>query len=70
MTTESTPTPQRMKDSILRFSDGEEFARLLCGQRLEDIEVRTISFTHQSFCPTPSGEACSAAASGPPLILR
>ena len=31
---------------IFRFSDDEEFARLLRSQRLEDTEVRTISFTH------------------------
>lgn len=31
---------------IFRFSDDEEFARLLRSQRLEATEVRTISFTH------------------------
>jgi SAM-dependent methyltransferase len=36
---------------ILRFSDEEEFARLLRGRRLEDIEVRTISFTHHESSP-------------------
>ena len=31
---------------IFRFSDEQEFARLLGSQRLEDIQVRTVSFTH------------------------
>lgn len=36
---------------FFRFSDDEEFARLLRSQRLEDIEVRTISFTHHASSP-------------------
>lgn len=38
---------------IFRFSDEQEFARLLGGQRLEDIQVRTVAFTH----PEPSADA-------------
>ena len=36
---------------IFRFSDDEEFARLLRGQGLEDTEVRTVSFTHHESSP-------------------
>jgi SAM-dependent methyltransferase len=36
---------------IFRFSDDREFANLLRGQRLEDIDVRTISFSHTE--PSP-----------------
>ncbi len=36
---------------IFRFSDEREFARLLSGQGLEEIEVRTISFSHSE--PSP-----------------
>lgn len=36
---------------IFRFSDDEEFARLLRSQHLEDIEVRTIAFTHHASSP-------------------
>jgi SAM-dependent methyltransferase len=32
---------------IFRFSDDQEFAALLDGQRLEDIEVKTIAFSHR-----------------------
>jgi ubiquinone/menaquinone biosynthesis C-methylase UbiE len=32
---------------IFRFSDEQELVRLLQGQHLEDIEVRTIAFTHR-----------------------
>jgi ubiquinone/menaquinone biosynthesis C-methylase UbiE len=32
---------------IFRFSDDEEFIRLMQSQHLEDIEVRTIAFTHR-----------------------
>ena len=38
---------------IFRFSDDQEFAGLLRDQRLEDIQVSTISFTHRE----PSPEA-------------
>jgi ubiquinone/menaquinone biosynthesis C-methylase UbiE len=38
---------------IFRFSDDEEFARLLREQGLEDVEVQTVSFTHSE----PSPEA-------------
>jgi SAM-dependent methyltransferase len=37
---------------IFRFSDDEEFARLLRSQSLEDIEVSTIAFTHAASSPT------------------
>ena len=36
---------------FFRFSDDEEFDRLLRGQRLEDTKIRTISFTHRSSSP-------------------
>jgi hypothetical protein len=36
---------------FFRFSDDEEFARLLRGQGLGDTEVRTISFTHHESSP-------------------
>lgn len=36
---------------IFRFSDEREFAGLLGSQRLEDIRVRTISFTHPESSP-------------------
>jgi hypothetical protein len=38
---------------IFRFSDDQEFAALLRGQRLEDIQVRTLSFSHRE----PSADA-------------
>jgi ubiquinone/menaquinone biosynthesis C-methylase UbiE len=36
---------------MFRFSEEQEFARLLGSQRLEDIQVRTISFTHPESSP-------------------
>jgi hypothetical protein len=43
---------------IFRFSEEHEFAGLLGSQRLEDIRVRTISFTHPESSPDALGEAC------------
>jgi SAM-dependent methyltransferase len=36
---------------IFRFSDEQEFAHLLGSQRLEDIQVSTVSFTHLESSP-------------------
>jgi hypothetical protein len=36
---------------MFRFSEEQEFSRLLGSQRLEDIQVRTISFTHPESSP-------------------
>ena len=36
---------------FFRFADDEEFSALLRGRRLEDVEVRTIDFTHREASP-------------------
>jgi ubiquinone/menaquinone biosynthesis C-methylase UbiE len=43
----SAPQDIPVGPPIFRFSDDEEFARLLQSKHLEDIEVRTITFTHR-----------------------
>ena len=43
----SAPQDIPVGPPIFRFSDDEEFARLLQSKHLEDIEVRTIAFTHR-----------------------
>jgi ubiquinone/menaquinone biosynthesis C-methylase UbiE len=42
----STPRDIPVGPPIFRFSDDEEFARLLGSEGLEDVEVKTISFSH------------------------
>jgi SAM-dependent methyltransferase len=47
----SPPADIPVGPPFFRFSDDEEIARLLRGQRLEDTKVRTISFAHQESSP-------------------
>jgi hypothetical protein len=50
---------------IFRFSDEREFASLLRDQELEDIDVRTISFSHAEPSADAPGVDCSVGPSGP-----
>jgi SAM-dependent methyltransferase len=47
----SPPSDIPIGPPIFRFADDEEFARLLRGQKLGDIDVRTIAFTHTERSP-------------------
>jgi ubiquinone/menaquinone biosynthesis C-methylase UbiE len=47
----SQPSDLPVGPPIFRFSEDQEFARLLDSQRLHDVHVRTISFTHSE--PSP-----------------
>jgi len=47
----TTPEDIPVGPPIFRFADDEEFARLLRGRGLEDVRVRTISFSHSE--PSP-----------------
>jgi ubiquinone/menaquinone biosynthesis C-methylase UbiE len=47
----STPEEIPVGPPIFQFSDHEEFARLLRREELEDIRVRTISFSHPETSP-------------------
>jgi ubiquinone/menaquinone biosynthesis C-methylase UbiE len=47
----SPPADIPVGPPIFRFAEDKEFARLLSGQGLEDIQVRTISFSHSE--PSP-----------------
>jgi SAM-dependent methyltransferase len=49
----STPADIPVGPPIFRFSDDQEFTRLLGSQGLEDVRVRTISFSHSE----PSSDA-------------
>ena len=43
-----SPRPMSARAAIFRFADEGEFARLVDGVGLRDVEVRTIAFTHRS----------------------